>query len=151
MIDEKYPEVETEEEDLIDLVDDQGRHLKFFHVGSTKYLNKWYAFFMPAEDIDGLGDEEVVIFEVSKDESGAEVLLPVDDHALLEQVFEQFAREMEEGADALEAEELEGGCGCGCGHHHHEEGGCGCGGHCEDEVIEAEALEGGCDCKNKKN
>ena len=121
MIDEKNTEVYTEDEDLIDLVDDNGRHLKFFHVGSTEYLKKWYAFFMPAEEIEGLAEEEVVIFEVSKDDKGDEILLPVEDSALLENVYEQFCREMEDEADAAEAEELDGGC-C-CGHHHgdHEE------------------------------
>ena len=29
MVNEKNPEIYTEDEDLIDLVDDQGRHLKF--------------------------------------------------------------------------------------------------------------------------
>ena len=120
MVTDKNPEIYTEDEDLIDLVDDQGRHLKFFHVGSTEYLNKWYAFFMPAEEIEGLADEEVVIFEVTKDEKGEEILLPVEDHALLENVYEQFCREMEEEADSIEAEELEEG-GCCCGHHHHGE------------------------------
>ena len=125
MVNEKNPEIYTEDEDLIDLVDDNGRHLKFYHVGSTEYLNKWYAFFMPAEDIEGLADEEVVIFEVAKDANGEEILLPVEDHVLLESVYEQFCREMEEDADAAEAEELEGECGCG---HHHHDGECGCNG-----------------------
>ena len=134
MVNEKNPEIYTEDEDLIDLVDDNGRHLKFYHVGSTEYLNKWYAFFMPAEDIEGLADEEVVIFEVAKDANGEEILLPVEDHVLLESVYEQFCREMEEDADAAEAEELEGECGCG---HHHHDGECGCGHHHHD---------GECDC-----
>ena len=124
MVNENNPEIYTEDEDLIDLVDDKGRHLKFFHVGSTEYLNKWYAFFMPAEDIEGLADEEVVIFEVAQDENGDEILLPVEDHALLENVYEQFCKEMEEEADAEEALEQEGGC-C-CGHHHGDEEECDC-------------------------
>ena len=131
MVHETNPEILMDDSDLIDLVDDNGRHLKFFHVGSTEYLNKWYAFFMPAEEIEGLDEEEVVIFEVAQDDKGDEVLLPVEDGALLECVYEQFCQEMDEEADAAEAEELDGGCGCG--HHHHEEGEeCCCGHHHED-------------------
>ena len=166
MIDEKNPEILMDDDDLIDLVDDKGRHLKFFHVGSTEYLGKWYAFFMAAEEIEGLDDEEVVIFEVSKDDKGDEILLPVEDGALLECVYEQFCKEMEEDADAAEAEELEGGCCCGhhhedgeeceCGHHHdgedcgceghhHEDGEeCGCGHHHGDGHCHGEGKKGNC-------
>ena len=142
MVHETNPEILMDDSDLIDLVDDNGRHLKFFHVGSTEYLNKWYAFFMPAEEIEGLDEEEVVIFEVAKDEKGDEILLPVQDGALLECVYEKFCQEMDEEADAAEAEELEGGCccghhhedgeECGCGHHHGEGEECECGHHHED-------------------
>ena len=157
MVNENNPEIYTEDEDLIDLVDDKGRHLKFFHVGSTEYLNKWYAFFMPAEEIEGLADEEVVIFEVDKDDKGDEILLPVEDHVLLEQVYEQFCREMDEEADAEEAAELEGGC-C-CGHHHegeecdchHEEGEeCECGRHHGDGHCKGEGHGKG-NCKKHKH
>ena len=137
MINEKENVTPVEEdEDFIELVDQEGRHLKFFHVGSTKYMSKWYAFFMPAEEIEGLAEDEVVIYEVAE-ENGAEILLPVDENSgVLEAVYEKFCKEMEEEADALEAEELEGGCCCGHHHdeeHHHEDGECCCGGHNHDE------------------
>lgn len=129
MADEKLEnldlEVEEDDGDLVELVDDQGRVLKFFHVGSLEHKEKWYAFFMPAEEIEGTTEDEVVIFNISKDDKGEEVLLPVEDEALLEEVYEEFCRQMEEEAAGLEAAELEGGCSCGCGHDHsHGEGCC---------------------------
>ena len=148
MIDEKENLTPVEEdEDFIELVDQEGRHLKFFHVGSTEYMSKWYAFFMPAEEIEGLEEDEVVIYEVAE-ENGAEILLPVDETSgVLEAVYEKFCKEMEEEADALEAEELEGGCSCGCDHdhehhHHHEDGKCCCGGKNHDEKGECHHGEG---------
>lgn len=128
MADEKLEnldlEVEEGDGDLVELVDDQGRVLKFFHVGSLEHKEKWYAFFMPAEEIEGTTEDEVVIFNISKDDKGEEVLLPVEDEALLEEVYEEFCRQMEEEAAAAEATELEGGCSCGCGHSHSHEGCC---------------------------
>ena len=142
MVTEKLEENMLEEdEDLIELIDDNGKHLKFFHVGSTEYKNKWYAFFMPAEEIEGLGEDEVVIFEVAQNEKGEESLLPVEDNALLEQVYEKFCAEMEEEANAAEAEELEGGCRCG-GHHHGDECDC-CSGDCDGD--ECDCCSGDCD------
>ena len=123
---------EEEDGDLVELVDDSGRVLKFFHVGSLEHKEKWYAFFMPAEEIEGTSEDEVVIFNISKDDKGEEVLLPVEDEAVLEEVYEEFCRQMDEEADAAEAAELEGGCCCGCSHEDgctHEDGGeeCDCG------------------------
>lgn len=172
-----HPEVEFSDSDLIELKGDDGRVFQFFHVGSTKFLNKWYAFFMPAEEIDGVDEETVVIFEVKKDENGTEALLPVDDELLLEQVYEQFCREMDEEADCAEAEELEGGdccedddeCCChgeghchhegehhhdgecchGEGHHHHDGECCHGEGHHKKGECKGEGKKGG--CKKHKN
>ncbi len=135
MDEQKTENVACEEEDgdLVELVDDGGRVLKFFHVGSLEHKEKWYAFFMPAEEIEGTSEDEVVIFNISKDDKGEEVLLPVEDEALLEEVYEEFCRQMDEEADAAEAAELEGhscGCCCGCSHEEEEEE-CDCGDeHC---------------------
>ena len=142
-LDEELEELD----DIVELTDESGKVMKFFHVGGTQFDEKWYSFFMPAEEIDGLGDEEVVVFEASEDEDGKPALLPVEDNALLEAVFEQFCREMEEDASALEAEELEHGhccCGeddCDCD----EDCDCDCDYDCDcDEVI----YEAECSCGN---
>jgi len=137
--DELEAELEAEDVEIVELTDDKGDVLKFFNVGETVYNEKRYAFFMPAEEIEGLGEDEVVIFEVGCEVEGKEELLPVEDHALLECIYEQFCREMDEEVSALEAEELEGE-GCCCGHHHHEEDEeCCCGHHHHHDGEE-------CDC-----
>lgn len=146
MADEKLEnldlDVEEDDGDLVELVDDQGRVLKFFHVGSLEHKEKWYAFFMPAEEIEGTTEDEVVVFNIAKDDKGEEVLLPVEDEALLEEVYEEFCRQMEEDAAAAEAAELEGGCSCGCGHSHSNEG-------CGDHGHEHHHGEGCCDGSHK--
>lgn len=57
-------------------------------------------------------------------EEGEEELVPVEDDKLLDEVFEEFCRIMEEDEDADEAASLdteyEEGCGCGCVHHDHK-------------------------------
>ena len=125
-------EEQVDEVEIIELTDDKGNILKFFLVGETAYNGKEYAFFMPAQEIDGLGEGEVVVFEKGEKVDGKEELLPIEDHVLLENVYEQFCREMEESVDALEAEELEGGCCCGHHHHHEDDEECECGHHHEE-------------------
>ena len=116
--------VEGEELSVVELVDDGGRKMKFYHIGTMDYKDECFAFFQPAEEIEGVNEDEVVIFMISEDESGKEVLLPIEDEDKLDAVYEEFCKVMEE-----EDEE------CGCGE------GCDCG--CEDEECEC---DDDCDC-----
>ena len=68
-------------------------------------------------------EEEVTILEIVGEE-GEEELVPVEDDKLLDEVFDEFCRVMEEDDDADEAASLdtdyEEGCGCGCKNHDHK-------------------------------
>lgn len=139
-LDQSFDELENDLDELgiTELMDQDGNLLKFFMVGNTEYNGKNYLFFMPAEEIDGLGEGEVVIFEEGTAVvEGRSELLPVEDASLLEIVYEKFCNEMDELANSLEAEELE----CGCGHHHHHHHDCDCG--CEDDC---DCDDCDCDC-----
>ncbi len=82
-----------EDGEIVELTDDSGRVLKFFHIGTIDHAGKPYAFFQAAEEIEGVDPDEVVIFEVSEKDGG---LLPVEDEALLDEVFNKFIEEMDE-------------------------------------------------------
>lgn len=94
--------------DVVELVDDTGRTLKFYHIGTMDHKEETYVFFQPAEEIEGTEEDDVIIFRVGGEENN-EVLLPVEDEALLEEVFEEFCRVMEEEDDAADALDLEDG------------------------------------------
>ena len=113
MSEKEFTEVNPElSDEIVELVDDSGRTLKFYHLATMPYQEKWYVFFQPAEEIDGAAEDEVVIFQIADGEDGKDTLLPIEDEALLEQVYEEFCRVMEEEEAADEAAELEG-CDCG--------------------------------------
>lgn len=114
MSDKEFTEVNPEEGDeIVELIDDTGRTLRFYHLATMPYKEQWFVFFQPAEEMEGTSEEEVVIFRISDSEDEKDTLLPVEDEALLEEVYEEFCRVMEEEEAAEEAEELEG-CNCGC-------------------------------------
>jgi len=113
---EKMHEVknETDDElsDIVELTDDAGKVLKFYHIGTLDYKNEWYAFFQPAEEMEGADPDEVVIFLISGDE-GNEVLLPVKDEKLLDEVYKEYVKEMEDSDENCEDCEDCGSCkGC---------------------------------------
>ena len=92
--------------DVVELVDDTGRTLRFYQIGAMDYKDEFYVFFQPAEEIPGTEEDDVIIFK-SGDDNGNEVLLPIEDEALLEEVFEEFCRMMDEDEAAEDAAELE--------------------------------------------
>ena len=91
----------------IELVTDDGKKLKFYFVGTIEYKGKAYSAFEPAEQIEGIEEDDLVIFELSGNDEETAELLPVEDEALLDEVFEEFCRVLEEDELAEEAESLE--------------------------------------------
>ena len=95
-----------EEVNVVELIDDQGKT-------------------QPADEEEESEEEEVTILEIVGEE-GEEELVPVEDDKLLDEVFDEFCRVMEEDDDADEAASLdtdyEEGCGCGCKNHDHKKG-----------------------------
>ena len=64
------------EEDIVELTTDDGKKLKFYLVGTIEYKGKYYSAFEPAETIDGIEDDDLVIFELSgEEEATADELL----------------------------------------------------------------------------
>ncbi len=113
MSEKEFTEVNPElSDEIVELVDDSGRTLKFYHLATMPYKENWYVFFQPAEEIEGAAEDEVVIFQIAEGEEGKDTLLPIEDEVLLEEVYEEFCRVMEEEEAADEAMELED-CDCG--------------------------------------
>ncbi|MBR5900278.1 MAG: DUF1292 domain-containing protein [Clostridia bacterium] len=95
------------EEDIVTLTTDDGKKLKFYFVGTIEYKGKIYSAFEPAEEMEGVEDDDLIIFELSGDDEETAELLPVEDEALLDEVFEEFCRVLEEDELAEEAEKLD--------------------------------------------
>ena len=95
------------EDEVVELTTDDGKKLKFYFVGTIEYKGKNYSAFEPAEQIDGIEEDDLIIFELSGDDEETADLLPIEDEKLLNEVFEEFCRVLEEDELAEEAESLE--------------------------------------------
>lgn len=137
---EEKKEIVNEEEEMLDdeiieLIDESGKSVQFYHIATIDYKEDWYVFFTPVEEVEGVSEDEVVIFKLGTDEEGNDVFLPIEDEKLLQEVYDEYVKMMEEEDDGGEAED----CGCGCDKKAKAEKsdcGCGCG-------------ENGCDLKSK--
>jgi len=101
---------------IITLYDDKESPIDFYEVASVEYQEKFYEILQPVEKIEGIEDDEAVIFEFSTDETNGEKMFkPVFDEKLLESVFSIYL--------SAAADYETTACGSGC-----EGGGCGGGG-----------------------
>ncbi len=90
MADNKELSAEETEEDLIELIDDEDNIIKFRLLDVTEYKGEKYALLLAAEPNDAVAEDEVAIFRYKEEE---QVLEPIEDEVLLEEVFEFYQNE----------------------------------------------------------
>lgn len=89
-------EDETEEEDnLVTLVDEDGNEVEYYHIGTINHSGKWYCVFQLADPQTEEEEEEVAIYELVGEEPD-QTLEPIEDEALMEEIFNQFCDEYEQ-------------------------------------------------------
>lgn len=89
-------ELEEEESELIELVDEEGKIIKFKLLDVTEYKGEKYTLLLAAEPNEEIADDEVVIFRLNEEE---QTLEPIEDETLLEEVFEFYQQEEAEEED----------------------------------------------------
>ena len=85
--------ITEEESELIELIDDDGKIIKFKLLDVTEYKGEKYTLLLAAEPSEEIAEDEVVIFRLNEQE---ETLEPIEDEALLEEVFEFYQSEVDE-------------------------------------------------------
>ena len=91
MSDEKeIKDEEMQEDEAIELIDDEGNVIKFKLLDVTEYKGVKYALLLAAEPNDAVAEDEVAIFRYKEEE---QMLEPIEDEALLEEVFEFYQNE----------------------------------------------------------
>ena len=90
----KYDEIlEEGDEELIELIDEDGNVINFKLLDVTEYKGEKYTLLLAAEPNEDIAEDEVVIFRYNEE---AETLDPIEDEALLEEVFEFYQNEADE-------------------------------------------------------
>lgn len=96
---EKERQVSIDENDeIVELTYDDGETEEFFCMAELDYKGKWYIYLQPVQPDEDFEEDEVMVCELAEDENGAELILPVEDEALLEELIDELN-------DAIEEEE----------------------------------------------
>ena len=87
-------EEKTEELDdgIIELIDEEDNVVKFRLLDVTEYKGEKYTLLLAAEPNDDIAEDEVVIFRLNGAE---EILEPIEDEELLQEVFDFYQSETE--------------------------------------------------------
>lgn len=93
MADKNLNDEEIEDEDVIELIDDDDNVIKFRLLDVCEYKGEKYALLLAAEPNDAVAEDEVAIFRYKEEE---QMLEPIEDDALLEEVFEFYQNEEDE-------------------------------------------------------
>lgn len=93
-------------ENIVTLVDDEGNEVDFDLLMAFDYEKKRYIALLPMEQVEGVGEDEVILLEVAK-ENGEETYVPIENPVLLNEVFETFIELFEEQLDEEEAADEE--------------------------------------------
>lgn len=113
MADIKDELMEEEECDIITLVDKDNKDVDFYHIATIDYKEKWYIFLQPVEPMEDIADDEVIIYELGVDEDGDDKFIPIEDEALLNEVFNEYIKEAEAEGCCCE-DDCDDDCDCGC-------------------------------------
>ena len=109
-----------DEEEIITLQDEQGNPVKFIEVACVEYEDELYVLLSPAQEIEGIGEDEVIVCKLEPQDEETQLIVPLDDEELMNKVFEEYLRTAHEcGCDC---DDCDGECDCDddcdCEHDH---------------------------------
>lgn len=78
------------DDELIELIDDDGKIINFKLLDVTEYKGVKYTLLLAAEPNDEIAEDEVVIFRLNEAEESLE---PIEDENLLQEVFDFYQQE----------------------------------------------------------
>lgn len=93
MADERNHELDMEQDNLVELYDDEGNELKFEHLMTLEFKGHTYICLAPAEPMEDVAEDEMVIMRIEADEeTGEDVYATIEDETELDEVFEEYLR-----------------------------------------------------------
>lgn len=83
----------------IRLTNQDGTELVFNHVATIPYNESLFAILAPVSDIEGVNDDEAIVFRVVEIDEGEHVLVIEDDEETAMAVFDEYVKLWEESQD----------------------------------------------------
>ncbi|MBQ7307964.1 MAG: DUF1292 domain-containing protein [Clostridia bacterium] len=83
-------EILTENDDIVTLLSATGEQIDFLEIAGIAYKGKFYAILQPVELLDGMSEDEALVFQVSRGENGEDKFEIELDEDIIEAVFKEY-------------------------------------------------------------
>lgn len=88
-----------EDDDIVTLFSQDGKKISFTEVAGIVFEGKFYAILQPLELLEGMSEDEALVFAVSSGENGEDQFNLVLDDRIIDGVFKEYDRLYEESQD----------------------------------------------------
>lgn len=84
------------DDDIITLLSDSGEEIKFVEIAGIAYNGKFYVILQPVELLDGMEEDEALVFEVTRAPNGEDNFRIEVDDDVISHVFAEYNRLLDE-------------------------------------------------------
>lgn len=95
-IPESIDHMQNDDDDIITLMTAEGEEVDFVEVAGIAYRGNFYVILQPVELLDGMEDDEALVFKVSRGKDGEDKFEIELDDAIIDAVFEEYNRLLDE-------------------------------------------------------
>ena len=95
-MDEMLNDEEFADEDIITLTTADGEEVDFVEIAGIAHGGKFYAILQPVELLEGMDDDEALVFEVVRNADGSDGFNVVLDDEIIDAVFAEYNRLLDE-------------------------------------------------------
>ena len=85
-----------EDDDIITLMSAEGEEIDFIEVAGIAYKGNFYAILQPVELLEGMADDEALVFKVVRHSDGEDSFEIELDDEIIDAVFEEYNRLLDE-------------------------------------------------------
>ena len=84
------PEDEFADDDIVTLLSANGEEVDFVEIAGIAHQGKFYAILQPVELLEGMEEDEALVFEVTRGEDGEDKFSIVVDDEIIDAVFASY-------------------------------------------------------------
>lgn len=98
--DENLPEsmehMENDDDDIVTLLSAEGEEIDFVEIAGIAYKGAFYAILQPVELLDGMDDDEALVFKVTRGKDGEDKFEIELDDSTIDAVFAEYNKLLDE-------------------------------------------------------
>jgi len=96
IVPEAIDHMQNDEDDVITLMTADGEEVDFVEVAGIAYRGNFYAILQPVELLDGMEEDEALVFKVSRGQDGQDKFEIELDDTIIDAVFEEYNKLLDE-------------------------------------------------------